>query len=102
MNEKELAKVPQKLNDFIEEEEINKVLVPLEAAWGDKAEANLELVQKTVKAFASDEQVAFLTESGLGNDREFIEAVLKIGSMIQDREAKLAERKANEARFKKG
>ena len=96
-----MAKIPEKLQDFVDGEEIDKALVPLQAAWGDKYEANLQLVQKTVKSFASEEQMNFLTECGLGNDREFIETVLKVGQMITDREAKLAEQKANEARFKK-
>jgi hypothetical protein len=101
VDEKMLAKIPGKLQDLVDKEEIDKALVPLKAAWGDKYEANFELVQKTVKSFASPEQIDFLTESGLGNDQEFIEAVLKVGSMIQDREAKLNERKVNEGRFGK-
>jgi len=93
VTEGELAKIPEKLQNLVDGEEIDKALKPLQAAWGDKFDENLELVQKTVTAFASKDQIDFLTQSGLGNDRDFIEAVLKVGSMIQAREAKMKERK---------
>lgn len=93
VTEEELTKIPEKLQDFVDEQEMDKALKPLQEAWGEKFNKNLTLVKKTVSSFASKEQIDFLTQSGLGNDQEFIEAVLKVGTLIQQREARMKERK---------
>ncbi len=52
--------------------------------WGADYQANLQIAQRGIARFVSNDMKALLDETGLGNHPEFLKAFLGIGKMIQE------------------
>jgi hypothetical protein len=109
VTKEELEKMPD-AQDLLQHEEIDDITGQLKKEWGEeKYDQNFNLMQKVVKEFTSEEQRAFLDRSDpelrpLGNSKEFLLLVHRLGEMIEQQEGKfkeIDERRAIQARFKK-
>jgi len=57
----------------------------LESRWGRQYDQNMALSRRALKEFADDDTLAYLEESGLGNDPRMLDVFLKIGQgMMED------------------
>jgi hypothetical protein len=82
------------------QEEIEKARHELELRFGGAEEAKEHIItaRNILKRFGKPEDSVFLEESGLGNDPDFIEALSKVGRIL---EAKWAEDRESKKRGKK-
>ena len=86
-----LAADQEKFADRDWEENIEKARRELELRLGGKepAKAHLQVARNVLKRYGSRDDYVFLEESGLGNDPDFIEALGKVGRMLETKREEL-------------
>lgn len=56
----------------------------LKKEWGDKFDGNIELAKRALKQFGGDEVVAFMDQSGLGNNPLIVKLFNRIGAAMSE------------------
>lgn len=61
-----------------------KEIKALKEEWGDKYEINLQRAQKAVRAFADDDVIQYLKDSGLSGDVKLVKLFSKVADAISE------------------
>lgn len=73
-----------KLHSENTQKQINEVTAQLKNEWGEAFDAKLAKAEKVVDTFASDEEKAYLIQSGFNRDPRIIKMLNRIGEAISE------------------